>query len=354
MPVAMALLLGACSRDSSPVTPPVGGTDTVLVSAVLRDLALGVVTSTYADLARASLVLNDRIVSLAADPTEKRLEDARSAWRAARTPWEQSEGFLFGPVDSKGIDPRIDSWPLNRIDLDAVLAGSMQLTKAYVDQLENTQRGFHAIEYLLFGAGGDSVKTIGQMSARELEYAVAAAQSLAASAEQLRYSWASDGEFFANRIITAGAADNVYYSSHTAGLQEFVNGMIAICDEVGAGKINDPYSQKNRTLEESQFSNNSIADFADNVLSVKNVYLGSYNTFKGNGIGAIVASVDPQLHARVTAEIEGAYSAILNMTPSFGRAIFENPGAVERAMAALLKLRVTLESDVLPIINEVK
>ena len=52
----------------------------------------------------------------------------------ARIPWEQSEGF-FGPVDSKGIDPSIDS-TVNVEDLNAVLNSKDSLTKEYVDLLK--------------------------------------------------------------------------------------------------------------------------------------------------------------------------------------------------------------------------
>ena len=37
-------------------------------------------------------------------------------WITAREPWETSEAFLFGPVADKGLDPNMDSWPL---DVDA-------------------------------------------------------------------------------------------------------------------------------------------------------------------------------------------------------------------------------------------
>ena len=46
--------------------------------------------------------------------------------------------FLFGPVDSQGIDPAMDSWPVNRTDLDAVLNGSNTLDIPFVTALDDT------------------------------------------------------------------------------------------------------------------------------------------------------------------------------------------------------------------------
>jgi uncharacterized iron-regulated protein len=88
-------------------------------------------------------------------PTEANLANVRQAWREARVPWEKSEGFLFGPVDQQGIDPSIDSWPVNETDLDAVLESGQTLTKSYIDGLDGTLKGFHTIEYLLFGTSSN-------------------------------------------------------------------------------------------------------------------------------------------------------------------------------------------------------
>ena len=60
--------------------------------------------------------------------------DRANAWVAARVPWEQSEGFLFGPVDTFGYDPAMDSWPVNRTDLDAVLASGQAFTPEYIPE----------------------------------------------------------------------------------------------------------------------------------------------------------------------------------------------------------------------------
>lgn len=39
----------------------------------------------------------------------------------AREPWEKSEAFLFGPVDAMGLDPNMDSWPLDQASIIQIL-----------------------------------------------------------------------------------------------------------------------------------------------------------------------------------------------------------------------------------------
>ena len=340
---ALALLAfaTACSDTESPPT------DEFDATALLADVPTQVIFPTYVDLENRAEALNASVVALGAGVTQPNLEAARDAWRETRVPWEQSEGFLFGPVDTEGIDPSIDSWPVNVADLDAVLASGDPLTKESIDALEGTLKGFHTIEYLLFGLGGD--KTAAELTPRELEYLDAVTQSLVGAVGRLREAWDPAGDDFSATVATAGEPGNSVYTSQSQAVQEIINGLIVICDEVGNGKISDPFDQQDRTLEESQFSNNSNADFADNIRSVQNIYLGGYDGRTGTGIQALVQSEDPALDDTIVAQIDDAITAIGAMTPTFGEAITSNQAAVEAARTAVGALRQTFESEVLPL-----
>jgi putative iron-regulated protein len=339
--LALAFAAG-CSDTETP-----GGPDDFDPTELLADVPSQVIFPTYVDLEEKAEALNAAVVALGADVTDDNLDAAREAWRLTRVPWEQSEGFLFGPVDTEGIDPSIDSWPVNQADLDAVLASGDPLTKESIDALEGTLKGFHTIEYLLFGVGG--TKIAADLTARELEYLDAVTQSLVGSVTRLREAWDPAVDDFSGTVATAGEAGNTVYTSQSQAVQEIINGLIVICDEVGNGKITDPFEQQDRSLEESQFSDNSNADFADNIRSVRNVYLGGYQERTGTGVQALVQASDPGLDETVVGQIDAAIAAIAAMTPTFGEAITENPTAVEAARTAIGELRQTLESEVLPL-----
>jgi putative iron-regulated protein len=319
-------------------------------SALLADVPSKVIFPTYVDLETRAGALHAAVVTLDGATTDDNLTAAQEAWRATRRPWEQSEGFLFGPVETQGIDPGIDSWPVNVADLDAVLASSAVLTKAYIDGLDGTLKGFHTIEYLLFGAGNG--KTAADLTSREREYLLAVTESLQGSVSQLRQAWDPAGQNFSATVATAGEAGNTIYASQSAAMQEIVNGMVAICDEVGNAKISDPFDQQDRALEESQFSDNSNADFADNIRSVQNLYLGEYRSGSGTGVRALVLARNPGADATIQGDITAAIAAIEAMTPNFGEAITANAVAVEAARTAVRTLRLDLESDVLPLTTQ--
>jgi uncharacterized iron-regulated protein len=156
-----AMALAACGGDDDDGDGNVGGFDD---RQIIIDFADQVVIPTYELLDERSGALDAAARTLADDPGEENLEATRQGWVELRQPWEQSEGFLFGPVDSQGWDPAMDTWPLNKDDLDNVLASSAELTQEYISNLQESQKGFHTVEYLLWGQ--DSRKTADQLTAR--------------------------------------------------------------------------------------------------------------------------------------------------------------------------------------------
>lgn len=318
--------------------------------AILENIGTNVILTTYTDLDNKAATLLTAVETLQTTPNATHLGLARQAWRDARSPWEKSEGFLFGPVDTKGIDPSIDSWPVNKIDLDAVLAGDATLNKTYIDGLEGTLKGFHTIEYLLWDEDGN--KLYSEFTTREYEYLIACVQSLKGATAELKNSWSSDGDNFVANISEAGSAASIYVSQKAA-LQELVDGLIGIADEVANGKINDPLSQQDLSLEESQFSDNSKADFQDNIRSILNVYQGSY-TIDGLGIADFVQAQNAELHTRFLEEIEHAIADIGNIPGTFGEAVFNNAEDVEHAQEAVRTIQQTLEEDIAPLIAKLK
>lgn len=335
--LAASSLLPACQKDD----PTPGATD---VTAELDAIGQTVILGTYQQLDDKAGALVERLSALETSPGSPNLDAARQAWRDARLPWEQAEGFLFGPVDQQGIDPAIDSWPVNQVDLDNVLNSGSALTKEYIDAQEGTVKGFHTIEYLIFGATG--AKTVGDFTPREFEYLRACAQSLKGETAKLVQAWSPAGGDFLKNIRQAGTAASIY-PSQKAALQEVVNGMVTIADEVANGKINDPFTQQNVTLEESRFSANSKADFADNIRSIRNIYFGTTNGTIGQSLSQLAASRQPALDTKVKEQLQAAILAIENIPGTFTTAIFDAPGAVQDAQNKVRLLQETLQGEVL-------
>ncbi len=315
----------------------------------LSNIGNNIIVKTYEDLKDKSALLKQATLLLETTPTAANLTAAKNAWIASRSPWEQSEGFLFGPVDQQGIDPAIDSWPVNVIDLNNVLASPNPLTEAYIANQEGTLKGFHTIEFLLWGANGN--KQVADFTAREFEYLKSCSANLATDTNRLYNLWSLNGDKFILNLINAGNGSPVYISQKSA-FGELTNNIIGIADEVANGKINDPFSQNDVTLEESSFSANSKTDFTDNIKSIKNIYLGTYaNNGNGKGISSIVVTKNATLDSKIKTQIDEAILAIQSISGTFTSAVTSQSPTVITAQNKIRTLQATLESELLPLIN---
>jgi len=153
------------------------------------------VLKTYGDIAQAAYgdslttakTLQAAVSAFLADPTQAKLVAARSAWKAARVPYLQTEAYRFGNAIVDEWEGEVNSWPLDEGLIDYVAAsygktsdenplytlnviankqiriGAKQVNASVIDknllrQLQQAQgveanvaTGYHAIEFLLWG-----------------------------------------------------------------------------------------------------------------------------------------------------------------------------------------------------------
>lgn len=156
---ACATLNEVLDRDLKAFFNSLEGHDAEL-DAIVKDYVDIVILPTYKDLCDKNAALYTAVRNLSDTRSNAAFEAACEAWLEARAPWEMSEAFLFGPVDALGLDPNMDSWPL---DQDAIVN---HLSSGNVSDLiwgdgdddgkvEAAQniRGFHTLEFLLFKDG---------------------------------------------------------------------------------------------------------------------------------------------------------------------------------------------------------
>lgn len=328
-------------------------TDNQIQNASLQEVVTNnsnnVIIQTYNTLNQRALTLKNAIETLANDKTEANLNAAKTAWSATRVHWEQSEGFLYGPVDTEGIDPAMDTWPVDVEAMNNILNGSANIT---VQTLENNNeaRGFHLIEFLLWGENGQ--KTATQITDRQADLLKAAAQDLQNNTQKLYNGWIPSSGNFVNNLLNPSPQA---YPSYVNVLEEMTEGMIVIADEVANAKIEDPLNSEGSTpnaqLEESRFSNNSKMDFADNIRSIQNMYLGTYNGLgNGKGISVLVAAKNSTLDTKVKNAINASISAIEAIPNTFTDAIYNNRAAVTNAQVKVNELHTILNNELKPFI----
>lgn len=319
------------------------GTPEEVQKAIIYQLADNVIFATYQDMDSGAVALETHVNAFIQNGGEEELKACRESWLAIRGAWEKSEGFLFGPVATQNVDPRIDTWPVNFQSLDSVLTHNSTFDNAYIESLEDALRGFHPIEYLIFGQNGE--KKAADFTQRQKDYLLALSHNLRGLCDLVVNEW--HGGYY--KEFTQPGSGSVYANQREV-YEEIVQAIIGICDEVANGKILEPFSANDPSLEESPFSQNSMTDFTNNIRSVANIYYGAYSK-NGKGLEDFVRLYNLSLHGKISMEIEAAIKSLENISLPFGQAITAEATKLQSAMDAINALKETLENELLPLVQ---
>ncbi|MGN0191858.1 MAG: imelysin family protein, partial [Candidatus Cryptobacteroides sp.] len=274
---------------------------------------------------------------------------AAETFLQARQWWELSEAFLFGAASDFGIDPHIDSWPLDVDGFNDLMKSPAILEKLAAEdgdiyagsKLGNDLLGFHGIEYILFDPSGiKKAKAYTDISESEYAYSIAVSGDLRNRTAQLDAAWR--GEAAGDRLslvedelelpVTVGGGDFHYgenllaagkpgstFRSWTHAAQSILQAAADIADEVGTSKIGKAHSGEDVTYIESPYSKNSIADFYDNILSIQNVYYGGIESQRNESLSfhAFFSKYDDDLDAEIVDAIDNALKEVSEMKAPF-------------------------------------
>ena len=330
----------SCKRDNDNTV------EDAQAAAVAEQFVDNTVAPTYTALAAKAEQLASQLAALKANPTNAGVREACETFLAAREQWEMSEAFLFGAAGDFGIDPHIDSWPLDE-DAFNTLMNSPAMIEALDsedgdavagDRLGNALMGFHGIEYILFANG--QPKDVSNITANQWIYVVAVAGDLRNRCYQLEVGWIGDKapkshiekldeleiaytvagseNSYGDNMKNAGKAGSTY-SSRTAALMAILQGCSDIADEVGSSKIYAAWHGEDITYIESPYSQKSIIDFHDNIVSIRNAYMGGVEGKRdeSKSLHNYVNKINASLDARVLNAIDNALAKIDAMPAPF-------------------------------------
>ncbi|KAA5533525.1 hypothetical protein F0919_13370 [Taibaiella lutea] len=355
--VGLALLTATFTscKDDKKVEPDM--TFDELKVKVLSDFGPTVGNPLYSDFETKAASLQTAVTTLAATPTQANLDAARTAWKDVRVVWEQSEGFLIGPVEDDNYDPYMDTWPTDHNAMENLLAGSDPLTADFLTgyndpdkEAEMTLRGFHPLEYLLWGTDGNrQASTITQ---REKDYMIALATDIHNNVSALKTKGVT---FFASELSQPGVTGSRYTSKKDA-IEAIANGLIDIVGEVGDGKMVEPFgatvNEADSTITESPYSHNSLIDFRNNIIGARNAYLCSYGSATGKSLSDLVKANNATLDQTIKSQFDAAINSFDGITTTFEKAVYNQRSQVQNTITALTTLKGTLEGSLVPYIQQ--
>ena len=346
-----------------------------------------VIYEIYGKLADETQTLCSQLTALrdAKNLSQADIDKACATFLSARAYWEKSEAFLFGAATAFGIDPHIDSWPLDKDKLalslsnQEVIAHLLAEGAGAADELGAASLGFHGIEFILFREGKN--RTVAALQGNEtdeafagrqvsgyneLVFAAAVAEDLYNACAQLQVSWnpaapaarqklVEDLELnctvegsdltYGENLLGAAAAGSTYATWQEAVAKTILNGSNAIADEVANTKMGTAHYVNSANYDadyiESPYSRRSFYDFKDNILSIQ------YSLYGGNGAtspatASLMAFLKSNRYSgadRLDSDLKAAIAALQACIDS-GVAFVVNPQAalVEKAIVAVNQL----------------
>ena len=280
-----------------------------------------VIYATYGDLAKETGELYELLAAAAekgpAALSQGELDAVCAKFLQARQSWEESEAFLFGAATDFGIDPHIDTWPLDADGLATELANAEKVANLEGEdgigyaatKLGQELLGFHGIEFVLFRDGKNrsvaalranedheafAGKTV--TGAQELIYAAAVAGDLRDNCYRLCVAWNPNAPAaykdrceelevattvtgsdltYGENLLGAAAAGSSYRTWQSAMGSILVGGCSNICAEVADVKMGNAHSGEDINYIESPYSKMSFQDFIDNILSIQYTLYGA-------------------------------------------------------------------------------
>ena len=378
----MTSSMTGCNDDSN--TSDTTSQEQILQS-VITDYVDCTIIPTYRGMADASIELHNACLAMrnagTGNVTTEMVQTAGNAWIKARRYWELSEAWLYGAAGDYNIDPHIDSWPLDKTAMDNLLNNPAQMAQMDPDgyyvgnMLGYGLLGFHAIEYMLFeldATGTESLPHHVNYTEPELNYLAAVAGDLRNQCIRLEASWAgmdhitndkqqilTDAELepsfdYGSSMKNAGSGGSKYINYNEA-VQELIVGAQDIADEVGGLKIGNPTGhgeEDDPDYIESPYSLNSITDFTDNIISIRNAYQGcqdadDYIKPVNSSLSSYVQSLNPELDTRMKNAIQDAIDKIGQMREPFAKT------ARDPQFDAINQAAIAACNNVTDVLNEV-
>jgi putative iron-regulated protein len=363
-----AILLAGTSLSAASSSAWAAGPDPKAILTNYADIGQAM----YQDAITEADKLKTAVDAFLTNPNDQTLNAARTAWKAARVPYMQSEGFRFGNPEIDDLEGNVNSWPLDEglIDyvdssygtssdsnpyytLNVIANPSLKLGDKTVDASKitpelitslqsagdneaNVAIGYHAIEFLLWGqdlhgtgpGAGERPATDYNTGAacthgncgRRAEYLRSASALLITDLQKMEAVFAADG-----------AGRKRLLADPKAGLVAMFTGLGSLSYGELAGErtklglmLHDPEE------EHDCFSDNTHNSHYYDQLGMWEIYNGSYKRIdgsevKGPSLRALMKATDIRVAQRVVDEMQATNAAMttLKATADSGKMAYD-------------------------------
>jgi predicted lipoprotein len=357
VPLVIALLAitinFSCSKNNGSGSPggPGGSTgkDSVLVN-----IGNNIILPHYQAFASYVNSLDSAILNFNATPDVTKLGNVQAIFRNAYTAWQTVSAFDgFGPAYS--AQPTLSSlnlFPTTASRIDSNILSGNDNVNAFANA---SAKGFPALDYLLFGAGGGTLAnfTTDASAANRRSYLAAVSADIKNEANAALTGWSAGGGNYINTFID-GTGNSV--SSSLGLLINSVDQDFEVlkndCLGIPLGK--QPPGQILPVLPkevEAYYSGISVQLALANLLTAQTIYLG-YSTQgpRGPGLKQYLVQVNAKYNGgpladTIAAHFTAAIAALQAVPDPLSATIQNDPAGANAAYVQIQQLVVLLKTD---------
>ena len=319
---------------------------------VLISLADQVIVPTYRAVAETSQDLRLALDHLCSEPSDDTMRVARQAWRDARVSWMRSEAMWFGPVMDRRSVGLVDWSPIAPERIEAMLVNNPATTDADVrNALASTQRGFGAIEYLLFDH--QSLSRLSELQSARCDYLQTLGRVIASEAAAIVKEWTvarNAGPAYQD-FLTGRSSSSLLTSVAVA---EVVRTQVFLIRTIVDLRLAAALGLRGDGPDASAIPGGSAhharADLHAEVLSMRDIYVGREES-GGLGISDLVVPLSSAADERMRGHFEAVLKAIGGLDGSLRAAVVEQPRQVRAVYDRLDELRRTLDIEVVSLLG---
>ena len=320
--------------------------------AVLISLTDSIIVPGYEALAEEARDLRQALEDLCVRPSDAALIEARQAWREARAPWMRSEATWFGPVMDRRSISLMDWSQIAPERIEAMLENNPATTEEEVrNVLSSTQRGFGAIEYLLFS--NDALNELAGSGSARCDYLIALGRVVESEANALSNDWGVVREFGpAYKDFFTGRSDSSLLTRQAVA--EVVRTQVFLIRTIVDMRLASALGLRQGGPDPAAIpggaGDNSLNDLRNEILGMRSMYLGS-NESDGLGISDLVLVLSQETDERMRNHFEDALSAIDAVEMPLSSALEEHPERVQLVYDRLLALQRTFSTEVVSLLG---
>lgn len=333
-----------CSKSKSPAA---SGNDPGNTS--LANIGNNIILPAYANLNVSVNSLDSAIADFNGGPTADKLSAIQNLFKKAYLNWEAVSAYDgFGPAYSgQPVLSGLNLFPTNTVTVESNISSGNNNVNAFANA---AAKGFPALDYLLFGAGANTLA--GFTDANRKAYLAAVSADIKAEVNAVVKGWSSSGGNYIASFLS-GTGNSV---SSSLGL--LINSMdqdfeITKNDRLGIPLGKQPPGQSLPILPkelEGYYSGISAQLCLAQLKAVQNLYLGIGTAGDGAGLEDYVIKTNAKygsglLNDTIKAQFASAISGMSAISDPMSASIQANPAPANAVYATTQQLVVLLKTD---------